>query len=154
MYSNNTPQWAPSKPLIVADPGKLSYFAKANYTRAGLSAGLAAATAGASAGLRGVHVAGFGNAAINRIEQASPAVGGGQPTGGGRDIAMPGAGQSVTDFLSRLSNGVGAFLGGGAQQQQPVVVTQPEAGPLGVPVGGWVLAGVAVLGLGYLVLKK
>lgn len=152
MYPNNTPQWAPSRPLVTADPGKLSYFAKANYTRAGLNAGMAAAT-GAEA-FSGVRLAGFGNAAVNRIEQTSPAVGGSQPTGSGRDVSMPGAGQSVADFTTRLSSAVSAFFGGQAPVNQQPQVVLPDAGPLGIPVGGWILAGVAVVGIGFLILKK
>lgn len=152
MYPNNTPQWAPSKPLIVSDAEKLSYFAKANLTRVGLNSGLAVA---GGSGFAGVRLMGFGNAAVNRIEQVSPATGGSQPGGTARDVSMPGAGQSVADFASRLSAGIGAFFGGGqapAPAQTQVVL--PDAGPLGVPVGGWVLAGVAVLGVGFLLLKK
>lgn len=141
--ANNTPQWAPSKPLIVSDPSKLSYFARANLVRAGLSAGVAAGTAGAAFG--GLRVQGFG-----AVDSPSPTVGGAQPTGNAKDVLQ--GGQTVGDFLSRLSRGVGSFFGN--EPAPPPVVVQPEAGPLGVPIGGWILGGIGVLAVGFLLIKK
>jgi len=35
---NNVPWWAPGRPMIVSDPSKLTYFARANAVRAGVAA--------------------------------------------------------------------------------------------------------------------
>lgn len=48
--------WGPARPMIVSDPGKLSYFARANAVRAGIRGGAYSAMPGSSsvAGLSGL----------------------------------------------------------------------------------------------------
>ena len=151
MANNDVANWGPRKPLIVSDPNKLSYFAQAAYTRQGLNAGAAAAVS--SSAFAGLRVNGFGAVPMQSYDPAAPNTGGDAPVVGGAGSPMPGGGQTVTDFLSRLSQGVGAFFG---QQQQPQyqAPVEREAGPLGIPLGGWILGGIAVVGIGFLVLKK
>lgn len=147
MYANNTPQWGPTKPLIVSDRSKLSYFARANMIRAGLNAGAAVGGEGAFAGLGSITPA-------NRIDPVSAATGGPLPDASGSMVTTGGGGQSVSDFLDRLSRGVGAFF---TTNQQPAPVptyVPPDSGPLGLSMGAWLVGGVLALGVGYAILKK
>ena len=108
---------APTRKLIVSDPDKLDYFARAAYVRAG-----AAGTWGALQGL--------GNAMPE------------QDTASANNTKSPGALSTVSDWFRSLGNTI--FSGG--QQQQPVVIPPPEPSPvpmvLGVAAVG--LAGFAI----------
>ncbi len=154
--SNNVPGWAPRRPLIVSDPSKLSYFARANATRSGLAAGAAAGAAGAAFG--GMRVSGFGNApsaddwSTWAKQQPQPTIGGSTPVEGARDVTQ--GGQTVADFFDRLSRATGSFFSNSTPPAATTVINAPSPGPLGIPIGGWVLGGIVVLGIGFVALKK
>ena len=118
---------SPTRMMYVSDPGKLSYFARANMTRAGLRGNLAAAVSG-GAGIRGLD--GFGETV--------------QDVGTSSDARNSTGGQTVADFFTRLGS---SLLGGGAA---PAPVLLPAPAPSPVPM---IIGGVAVLGVGFLAWK-
>lgn len=120
----------PTRPLIVSDPSKLSYFAQANMIRSGMG--------GASA------LSGFGDAApTNTVASADNSV-------------VASGGQTVGSFLRSLVEG---FIKSDSNlttlPPPPVEAPAPDDTFMGLPrpvavIGGLVLAG----GLGYYAYKK
>lgn len=97
---------APTRKLIVADPDKLDYFARAAYVRAG-----AAGTWGALQGLG------------NEMPE--------QDTASASNTKAPGALSTVSDWFRSLGNTI--FSGG--QQQMPPPPPAPEPSPVPVILG-------------------
>lgn len=116
--NNNRPDWAPAKPLIVSDPSKLSYFAKANMIRGGMGAVAAAVSAEAFSGLSGLGTidgwtsgqASLGNAVQTRIQQLSPATGGPLPDATASDVTR--GGQPLSSWLEGFGSFVKGVIGG------------------------------------------
>ncbi len=143
MFPNNNPQWAPSRTLIVSDPSKLSYFARANAIRMGVS-GSAGTFQGATVAIEPAR--GFGNVVTQEYD---PGTGGYNPTANSSTVQTPSGGQSSESFLDRLGVAVGAgisnFLPGraNAASYPPPV---EDSNFLGIPPAVWGIGGIAAVG--------
>lgn len=122
--NSTMPYSIPTKPLIVADTSKLSYFAKANMVRAGLNAGRA---------LNGLGV----------VAADAPNASGSQSTG-----------SFFTELGRMIGGAIGAVVPGAKQTPPSTTVVAKDDTVLGLPpavaaVGGIVLGA----GLIYVVYK-
>ncbi|TAL42424.1 MAG: hypothetical protein EPN91_08575 [Salinibacterium sp.] len=107
--SNNVPWWAPGRPLIISDPNKLTYFARANAVRAGLTA---------SAALHGV--------AVGDGEWANPFLS--EDTAPGDDRAFTSAMSFYNPSVDTGARQVPMGIAAGSFQQSAGTVETPSGG--------------------------
>ena len=158
--NNNTPWWAPGRPLIVSDPEKLTYFARANAVRAGVQS-MPGALTGVAVGDSewanpfAAEDAAPGDMRANMSQQmfdatvsAGPrqlpmSVAGGSMEVTGSNIETPSGGGTLDSFFNSFNK----FMSAPAPQNwgaQPVRTPSPWP---------WVV-GVGAVGLGLLWLSK
>lgn len=159
--------WGPARPMIVSDPGKLTYFARANAVRAGIRGGAYSAIPGSSAvaGLSGLgytvtdhggtgiqegtgivdrrlmpfSVAGSTNPSPGYV--FDPMVGYGDATAGTANSAPNTLNSNGTMLVDRFFNMFNSVLGRNQNSAPPLV--QADTGP------DWgMLLGVGALAIG------
>lgn len=140
---NNAPWWGPGRPMIVSDPNKLTYFARANAVRAGVM-GSAGALHGIGDDLEqgGSSLDELYNGPVsmgNRLTPTSIATGSAARTTA--TVETPSGGSSLERFFSSFNS----FL-------TPAPVTFPAAKVTPSP-WPW-LVGAAAVGVGLIVLSK
>jgi hypothetical protein len=156
MMANNIPGWGPTKPLIVSDPSKLSYFAKANMIRGGMG-GVAASSASAAfgdlAGGRSLNgwtagVSGLGNAVQAQSASITPGRGSSMESVGAGQV--PQGGQTVASWLDGFGTFIRGVVGGSNPADMPpppTMETRADDTVLGIPRTAAIIGGVVVGGL-------
>lgn len=145
------PDWGFSAPLVVSDPGKLSYFARANAVRAGVRG-----TWGTLSGLG--EVVGGRPAPTDIVPQASTSPYAG--TTFDPNAAYGDATPNIPQASVNTMNGNGTATIGdwfsrlGASLFGPSVSAPPLVQASAVDYTPLLLGGAAAIGIGYLVFKK
>lgn len=152
---NNAPWWAPGRPLIISDPSKLTYFARANAVRAGVQ-NMPGALSGVAVGdsewatypesgpgdMRANMSLEMFNSTVSSGDRQLPmSVAAGSYSVDSSSIETPSGGSALDSFFNALNRFV---------SPPPTYAPQPVAQPSPWP---WVI-GAGVLGVGLLVLTK
>ena len=154
---NNAPWWAPGRPLIISDPEKLTYFARANAIRAGVmtSAGALQGVAvgdggnwanpygtedGPGADRAFTSAFSFYNPTVDTGNRTVPtSVAAGSFAVGSGSVEMPSGGTSVDSFFNALNRLISS-----PQQAPQVYAPAPSPWPWVIGLG---LAGIALVAL-------